>query len=396
MKGRPGYILPLIVIAQFAGTSLWFAGNAILPDIQETWQLGSKAIGLVSSSVQIGFISGTFLFAILSISDRFRSPQLFFISSLLGALANALITVIPENLTSLLILRFFTGFFLAGIYPVGMKLAAGWYKKGLGMALGFLVGALVVGKAFPHLIVDVLEHAQWTYVLWSVSITSVIGGLLILLFVPEGQNTRKSTEFNVRDAWTIFRNKSFRASAFGYFGHMWELYAFWTFIPFLLTYYATTNQVSLPISWWTFVIMGMGFLGCALGGLWSTKIGSAKVAFITLTVSCLCCIFSPIIFTLSPIYFISIMLIWGFAVVADSPQFSSLNATFVDLSKVGTGLTIVTSLGFLISVFSIELLNSLKEIIEVKYLFLFLIPGPIIGLWSLRPLLKQDQASASA
>jgi len=385
---RPGYILPIIVISQFAGTSLWFAGNAILPDIQDAWNLPGSAIGWISSSVQLGFISGTFLFALFSVSDRFSSQKVFFYSALAGAITNSLLIIATPTLFSIISLRFITGFFVAGIYPVGMKIAASWFQKGLGKALGLLVGALVLGKAFPHIIRAL--QVDWSLIMLSISFLTICGGLLILLYVPEGPNTKSGRSFSFSDLITVFKNEKFRRASIGYFGHMWELYAFWTFIPLLLFEYTTLHELEINPSFYAFLIMGMGCAGCVIGGYWSLKLGSARVAFLMLAVSCLCCMISPFIFQFNFWIFITILMVWGFTVVADSPQFSTLNASTVDPALIGTGLTIVTSIGFLISVGSIELLNFSKEYINTKYIFLLLIPGPLIGLRSVSHLIKKS------
>jgi MFS family permease len=178
---RPARILPLIIFSQFTGTSLWFAGNAVIGDLQLAWGLGTQALAYVTSAVQLGFICGTLLFAILVIADRFSPRRVFFCCSLAGALANIALLVAPPGLETLLLLRFATGFFLAGIYPVGMKIAAGWYQQGLGRALGYLVGALVVGTAFPHLIRSSGAELPWQQVIAGVSILALGGGFAMLV-----------------------------------------------------------------------------------------------------------------------------------------------------------------------------------------------------------------------
>src|SRR5205085_5624613 len=190
MQKRPTYILPLIILSQFAGTSLWFVGNAILPDIQKGLGLQNNALGNITSVVQFGFIAGTFLFAVFSFADRFNSAKLFFISSVIGAVANISIIWLAKDIIALYVLRFVTGFFLAAIYPVGMKIAADWYEKGLGKALGFLVGALVLGTAFPHLLKSNVYSLPWKQVLIFTSAFAFIGGLLILFFVSDGPYRR--------------------------------------------------------------------------------------------------------------------------------------------------------------------------------------------------------------
>ncbi len=383
MEQRPPWILPVIILSQFAGTSLWFAGNAVIGDLQLEWGLSPASLSYIISSVQLGFIAGTLFFAFFLISDRFSPRLVFFICSMLGAAANLGVFLVSDGLTPLLIFRFITGFFLAGIYPVGMKIAAGWYKHGLGAAMGYLVGALVLGTAFPHLLKSLEHNYEWESVVISVSVISIIGGLLMLIFVPNGPYLSKGTKFNPRAIQTIFKSKSLRQAAFGYFGHMWELYTMWTFVPLLLAYYAKDRIDAMNIPLWSFWIIAAGGVGCALGGIISKRTGSKPVAFYQLLASGICCLLSPLIFTAPLGIFLVFLLFWGVVIAGDSPQFSALVVISAPKEYVGSALTIVTSIGFLITVFSIQFINSLVGTIDVKYLMLFLLPGPVFGLISL-------------
>jgi MFS family permease len=385
---RPTHILPVIIYSQFTGTSLWFAGNAVILDLQRDWGLPAQSVGYITASVQIGFIVGTLVFAFFALADRFSPRIVFFICSMVGAVSNAALLLLPEGLPGLLILRFVTGFFLAGIYPVGMKIAAGWFDKGLGRALGYLVGALVLGTAFPHLLRGLGAQLPWQWVIVGVSILALSGGLMMLALVADGPHLPKGSVFNPKALLVIFRSKRFRASAFGYFGHMWELYALWAFIPVWLMAYSELNDISLNVSLWSFVIIAIGFIGCAVGGIVSLKVGSARVAAWQLAVSGLCCVLSPLFFHADITVFIIFLLIWGIAVVGDSPQFSALNAANAPPEYVGSALTIVNSIGFLISVASIQLVNSILPEINPDYIFWLLIPGPVLGFWMLKPLLS--------
>jgi MFS family permease len=391
LQSRPAHILPLIIISQFAGTSLWFVGNAILPDIQQELHLQNSALGNITSMVQFGFITGTLLFAIFSIADRFSSSKVFFVSSLIAGLANVSIIWLTKSMTMLFVLRFVTGFFLAGIYPVGMKIASDWYEKGLGKALGWLVGALVLGTAFPHLLKSNLYALPWKQVLISTSIFAAIGGLLILLFVGEGPYRKPATRFQPSAIFQVFRAADFRAAAFGYFGHMWELYTFWAFTPIILMLYTTGHQ-QLNIPFWSFVIIGIGSLSSVVGGYISLKMGSSAVAFSALLCSCLCCCASFAFFQLPVFVFIVVMLVWGISVIADSPQFSTLVAQTAIPEYKGTALTLVTSIGFAITIGSIQLLNwAFDNWINKSSIFLLLAPGPIVGLLFLSRLVKQKK-----
>jgi MFS family permease len=383
---RPAHILPIIIFSQFTGTSLWFAGNAVINDLQRNWGLAEQSVGYVTSAVQLGFILGTLVFAILAIADRFSPRLVFFICSVTGAITNLLLLFAPEGLSGLLILRFATGFFLAGIYPVGMKIAAGWYEKGLGRALGYLVGALVLGTAFPHLLRGLGTELPWQQVMVGVSVLAAAGGLMMLLLVPDGPHLPKGSAFSLHTLPVIFRSPLFRASAFGYFGHMWELYTLWAFIPVWLLAYADNFSIELNVSLWSFIVIAVGFLGCAIGGQLSRKVGSARVAAAQLLVSGICCVLSPLIFHADMSIFIIFLLIWGITVIGDSPQFSALNAENAPREYVGSALTIVNSIGFFITVISIQLTSFLLPIIGPEFVFWLLIPGPLLGLMALRPL----------
>jgi MFS family permease len=383
---RPLYILPIIIFSQFTGTSLWFAGNAVLTDLQHNWGLTEQSVGYVTSAVQLGFIAGTLVFAFLAIADRHSPRLVFLVCSIAGATANLSLLIVPEGLTGLLVLRFATGFFLAGIYPVGMKIAASWYEKGLGRALGYLVGALVLGTAFPHLLRGLGTELPWQHVMSGVSALAVCGGLLMMWLVPDGPHLPKGSKFNPRILSVIFRSPSFRASAIGYFGHMWELYTLWAFIPVWILAYAENNATPLNIPLWSFLIIAVGFVGCAGGGVVSQKAGSARVAATQLLISGTCCVLSPLFFKAGLPLFMAFLVIWGISVIGDSPQFSALNAENAPREYVGSALTIVNSIGFLITVFSIQLISFVLPLIGPQYIFLLLLPGPLIGLWALKPL----------
>jgi MFS family permease len=385
----PRVILPVIVAAQFAGTSLWFAGNAVMPDLQRQAGLPPEALGDITTSVQLGFIAGTLVFAFFAIADRHSPRAIFLACSLLGAAFNATTYLVGPSLWSLLVLRFMTGFFLAGIYPVGMKIASGWFPRDLGRALGFLVGALVLGTALPHLIRALGTDLDWQSVMLSVSVIAVSGGLLMYALVPDGPYLTSGARFHPAAFTEIFRSREFRASSFGYFGHMWELYALWTFIPaYLAAYDAGRPEISLGISFWSFAIIGAGAIGSVAGGLASLRLGSPRVAFAQLAASGACCLLSPIAFWAPYPVMLAFVAFWGVVVVGDSPQFSALNARYAPRHLVGSALTIVNCIGFAITIVAIQLLKISMAAVGSQYLFLLLVPGPILGLIALLPLLR--------
>jgi MFS family permease len=388
-KEIPRHILPVIVFSQFAGTSLWFAGNAVVPDLINELGLSVSVIGYITMAVQAGFITGTLIFAVLNVADRISPVKVFFACSFLGALFNTLI-IVGDSIETIMGARFLTGFFLAGIYPVGMKIASDWHKEGLGKALGYLVGALVIGTAFPHLLKFVGGDLPWRFVLLSTSLISFLGGLTLFLTVPNGPFAGKAAVFKPSALFSLFKDKNFRSAALGYFGHMWELYTFWAFVPVMLAYYVSVSGISLSVPLWSFIVIAIGGSSCAIGGHISLKKGSKKVAFNSLFVSGLCCLLVPFLFQAPAPLFLLFLLIWGFFVVSDSPQFSAMVAGSADRSYVATGLTIVNSMGFAVTILSIQLVNFSWVSYDSPAVFWIMLIGPLGGLAALRKFKTQN------
>jgi predicted MFS family arabinose efflux permease len=383
----PRRILPLIVYSQFAGTALWFAVNAVLPDLQTSIGVNISDTGIVTSATQLGFISGTLIFSLFALSDRFAAKNLFLVCSLLGALSNLLIYFTAYDLFSLLVLRFITGFFLTGIYPIGMKIASGWYQKNLGNAIGFLVGALVLGTAFPHLLRSMGSSFIWQDVIIYVSLIAASGGLVMYIFVPEGPYAASGGKFHITEILNIFRLKDFRSAAMGYFGHMWELYTFWALVPVMLIYYDDLYPTNLNIFLWSFLIIASGSIGCIGGGLLSERIGSSKVAFIQLLLSGICCLLSPLIFA-APVYlFLTSLVVWGIAAAGDSPQYSAIIARSVPKELVGTALTLIVSIGFSITILSLWFIYQFAGLLTIPCTLMLLFPGPLFGMIALKGIL---------
>ncbi|TXD82898.1 MFS transporter [Subsaximicrobium wynnwilliamsii] len=380
------FILPAIVISQFCCTSLWFAGNAVINDLVLNYELSPSALGHLTSAVQFGFIIGTLLFAILTIADRFSPSKVFLISALLGSLFNLGIIWEDNSLMSLLSLRFLTGFFLAGIYPVGMKIAADYYEKGLGKSLGFLVAALVVGTAFPHLLKGITDTFPWKSVLLATSSLAVLGGLLMFILVPDGPYRKPSQRINPTAFLSVFKNREFRSVAFGYFGHMWELYAFWAFVPIMLKKYSVEHSQALfNIPVLSFIVIGVGGLACIGAAYMAQSVGTKRTAFTALFLSCACCLMSPLLFaSASEGLFIGFLIFWGMVVIADSPLLSTLVAQNAPAEIKGTALTIVNCIGFSITIISIQFISSMIALTASNSIYIILAIGPILGLFALR------------
>lgn len=378
-------ILPIIVIAQFFCTSVWFAGNVAIVDLATNIKQDTNLLAHLSSAVQIGFITGTLLFAVMAIADRFSPSRVFFSCAILASLFNLALSMPSLTGNEVLALRVLTGFCLAGIYPVGMKITSDHYKDGLGKSLGFLVGALVLGTAFPHLVKGSFINFSWQYIIYITSALSLCGGLLILLLVPDGPHRKASASIQLVGFTKGFANKKFRAAAFGYFGHMWELYAFWAFMPLIVNQYLQqhpTLTLSAPLL--SFLIIAIGAPACVLAGLLAEKFGAQKIASVALGLSFLCCLFSPLVLkNAQPITFLVFLFIWGTMVVADSPLFSSLIAKFAPEENRGSALTIVNCIGFSITIISIEFINGISAYIPSHRLYLLLAIGPFLGLLAL-------------
>lgn len=376
------HILPIIVFAQFCGTSLWFSGNAVLPSLIIDYNLTTNVAAHLTTAVQIGFIVGTLVFAIFSLADKFSPSRVFFTCTIIGAFFN-LMMIWDENTLELLVLfRFMTGVFLAGIYPVGMKIASDYYDKGLGRSLGYLVGALVLGTAFPHLLRDIMSGFPWRDVVIATSILAVTGGVILILCIPDGPFRRAGKPSGLMQLRDIFKNKSFTRATLGYVGHMWELYTFWTLVPLILiTYNTKFLDTHLSVSLYSFIIIGIGSIGCIWGGVLSEKIGVQKVARSSLLISAICCLLSPGLFFIpSSGVILAFLCIWGMAVIADSPLFSTLVAQRSTPQVRGTALTIVNSIGFATTIVSIQLLLWLQNYLPIYFILPLLAIGPIFGL----------------
>lgn len=371
--------LVIIIIAQFFCTSVWFAGNAVLQDLGTEKGLSADFLLYLVSAVQIGFISGTLIFALSGITDRFSPSRIFFLSSIGAAVCNLLLSANDMGSTAILISRFFVGFFLSGIYPVGMKIAADHFENGLGKSLGFLVGGLVLGTAFPHFIKSLSISFPWEFVVYTSSGLCIFGGLSLYLLVKDGPYRKPAGKLQFPDFKVLMRIVPLRKAILGYWGHMWELYTFWTFIPLLI--FQKTSWTSASISLYSFCIIATGALACAVFGLLSRKTPLDSLAKLALLISCICCLLFPVFyFFASNAIFIGYLVIWGFFVVADSPMFSSLVAMSAPPGSRGSIITFVNSFGFLITVISIQITGYLLMQITFIWVWPFLALGPVIGL----------------
>ncbi len=371
--------LLVIVIAQFFCTSVWFAGNAVLNDIGTVKGLSADFLLYLVSAVQGGFISGTLIFALSGITDRFSPSRIFFFSSFIAAVSNLCLSLHSIGENGILISRFFVGFFLSGVYPVGMKIAADHFEEGLGKSLGFLVGGLVLGTAFPHFIKSLSISLQWEFVIFASSSLCALGGLSLFLLVKDGPYRRPSGKLQIPDFKAIFQIDPLRKAILGYWGHMWELYTFWTFVPLLIL--KKTSWPLVSISLCSFFVIAMGALSCVVFGKLSRKIPLERLASLALLISGLCCLLLPAFFVFaSNDIFIAYLVMWGFFVVADSPMFSGLVAMSAPASTRGSTIIFVNSIGFLITVISIQFTGYLLTQLPFIWVWPILVIGPVIGL----------------
>lgn len=385
----PRHVLPVLVLAQFAGTSLWFAVNAVMPDLQRELGWPTAALGTLTASLQFGFIAGTLVFALLAIADRIAPRRVFLVCALAGAACTVGAWAMVSDYTALLAWRFATGFFLAGIYPVGMKIAAQWYTRGLGAALGLLIGALVLGSASAHALRALSGTLPWPTLMLGVAAMAALGGVLLYAAVGDAPGAvARVTTLQWRALATLWTDARVRSSVLGYFGHMWELYTMWVLVPLILA----TRLQGATLSWAAFFVLGAGVIGCAGGGWVALRWGSARVAGAQLATSGLCCLAAPWAMHAPDALFYAWLLLWGVTVSGDSPQFSTLTARNAPPQAVGSVLTLTNSIGFGISIASILLFVSLADRAPLGQLVPWLALGPALGLWALWPLVQAERS----
>jgi MFS family permease len=372
--------LALTSLAILLASATWFTGTAAVPALRQTWSLSEAQAAWLTMAVQGGFITGTFLYAVLNLSDVFNARQVFCASAVLGALFNAGFAFAAEGLPVALVLRFLTGLTLAGVYPVAMKIVASWFSAGLGWRLGVLVGALTLGTSTPYLLRALGAGVDWRVMTGGASLAAVAGGALVLGAVSDGPRLPARAPFDPHALVRVFGPADFRLNAFGYFGHMWELYAFWSLLPFYLaSRWRPAPGAFDGVALVAFLTVGIGGLGCVLGGWISRRVGERRVALACLVASACCCALSPLAFRLPVPALVAFLLFWGVVVVADSPQFSALAARYCPPAYTGTAFTVQNGVGFAITLFSIQLLPLVASRVGWRWTFLSLLPGPVLG-----------------
>jgi MFS family permease len=365
--------LGLLAFALVLSMTTWFSASAVIPQLREEWGLSDTGAAWLTIAVQLGFVAGALVSSVLNIADLV-APRIVILVGTLGAAAANLVLVAVSSATAAAPLRLATGFFLAGVYPPALKLMSTWFRKGRGTALGILVGALTLGSAAPHL-VNGLGGLKWELVVYATSALTAAGGLLAGFAVSEGPFPFPPAAFAPRQARLVFANRGVRLASLGYFGHMWELYAMWAWF---LVFFSTVDP-GRGAAYATFAVIGIGAVGCWAGGLLGDRFGRPETTAAMMAASGACSLVIGLLLEAPRWLLLALALVWGFTVVADSAQFSTLVTEHADQAYVGTAVTLQLALGFTLTVATIWLIPVLEDTVGWRWAFAFLAPGPALG-----------------
>ncbi|HEY8132052.1 MAG TPA: MFS transporter [Thermoanaerobaculia bacterium] len=387
--------LVLLAAAVLLGMSLWFGVSAVAPQVAKEWNLSASTTAWLTLAVQLGFVAGTLGSALLNLPDVIRARHLCALCAFAGAVVNAFLAWTVHSAGPAIALRFATGMFLAGVYPPAMKIIATWFRTGRGFALGTLIGALTLGKASPYL-VNAVGSSSWRVNVAFMSLLTVIGGFLVLI-LRDGPYALPNQPFDITQVTAVVRNRGVRLANFGYFGHMWELYAMWTWAPAMIrASIAATGGRAAVAEAASFAVIGSGAIGCVAAGLLADRIGRTIVASAAMAISGACCMVIGFLYGRSEYALLAIAVIWGASVVADSAQFSACVTELGDPRYIGTALTMQTSIGFLITTLTIRLMPVLVDAVGWPYAFAFLAPGPFLGIVAMLRLRSLPEAARIA
>ncbi len=383
----------ILVLCEVMTLALWFSASATIPDLRQEFALSDTQASLFTSMVSVGFVCGTLLSAIFGLADRLEPHRFFMGAAFLGAVFNAAILLVDPSTSIVLIFRFLTGAIMAGVYPVGMKMAASWAEKDMGLLVGTLVGALTLGSAMPHLF-NALGGLDWRVTIISASASACLAALLINL-AKTGPKFGKSPKFQPNFIFHAWRDKPLRFANFGYIGHMWELYAMWGWIGvFLLASFKVTEVENA--GFWanvsTFVVVGSGAIGCLAGGWLADRIGRTALTMSAMAVSGTCALGVGLLFGASPVLLMIVCVIWGISIIADSAQFSSCVMELSDPDHIGTMVTMQTCTGFLLTLSSIHLVPVWVDMVGWQWAFAPLAIGPFFGVWAMGRLRAMNEA----
>jgi len=391
--------LTVISVSVLFALSLWFSATAVLPQLFEEWQLTSQQSASMTTAVQFGFIVGALFLTWTRLADTVNGRYLFAVSAIIGALSNYLFTLSP-TITMALLMRFLTGVMLAGVYPTSVRLVSTWFQTRKGTAVGIIIGALTVGSALPHLVKTFASEVDWENVIYASSMLAILAALMMYFILPDAQQQVTKAQLNQHENafQKVLRNQPVMLSNYGYFGHNWELYAMWTWMPLFLM--ASIQQAELPQTVQqlapilAFCIIGIaGAIGAVCGGLIADKIGKAQLAKWSMIVSGLCSLCIGFTYGGSIWLTVFIALIWGAAIIADSAQFSALATEYADPYAVGTALTFQMAVGYLLTIISIYTVPLFVDLVSWQWAFCILAIGPFLGAYSMQRLIQYERGS---
>lgn len=389
-------VILLLALAELLAMVVWFSASAIVPQLTVLWGLDANGQAWLTMSVQIGFVVGAFGSSVLTLADRIPAQWFFVGSSALAALTTALFPLLAESYGVALVLRFLTGVCLAGVYPVGMKIMATWTQKDRGLGIGVLVGALTIGSAMPHLLRAFGDIGDWQVVMWAAAGSAGLAALLGIFFIKIGPYAAPAPKFRFGDIGKILSNRKVMLANLGYLGHMWELYAMWSWLAiFLLASYEHVGVGAQSASVVTFAAVAIGGVGSVVAGKLADRIGRSTVTSVAMLVSGVCALGIGRFFGGDPVLVALVALVWGLFVVADSAQFSASVSELADARLIGTALTLQTSMGFLLTLVSIRLVPTFVEWVEWEWAFSFLALGPVVGIWAMLALRREQKRAAS-